>query len=347
MTAKKKASKSAELQATIKARLQALATLTDTARIGEEMQAYLKFQGQFHRYSFRNTLLILMSNFDATLVAGYRKWQQMGFQVCKGEKGIPILAPQTYRGKAKKETAANTNDLVIGVESEAGKRQTRTGGIWFKTVYVFDVSQVGIPCYACQETNTVVVSVTDAETGEVYEKEEDRRLPPVLAPHDAIHCPDCGAELDVSLPQSPEWITEGEDGAGLAARLETYAQSVGIEVTEDDLHSAAGQSRIGKVVLDTGLSPLGRVRVLAHEIAHELLHTREDRKTLSKAVKETEADATAYAVCAHFGYEIPAPNYIAMWSDDSGLLLQRMDRIANATRRIIEAIETMEEHTIN
>ncbi|MCP4590085.1 MAG: ImmA/IrrE family metallo-endopeptidase, partial [bacterium] len=117
-------------------------------------------------------------------------------------------------------------------------------------------------------------------------------------------------------------------------------------VTEGDLPGTRqGESHIGKVVLRTGLSPLGRASILAHEIAHELLHTKQDRETLSKAIKETEAEATAYAVCAHFGYETNAPNYIAMWSGDSGLLLQRMNRIANATRRIVEAIEAMEEST--
>ncbi|MEE8391464.1 MAG: ArdC-like ssDNA-binding domain-containing protein [Anaerolineae bacterium] len=317
MKKKGKKTKSQELRAAIKARLKALSALTDEARIGEEMQSYMQFLGRFHRYSFRNTLLILMGNPDATLVAGYRKWQGMGFQVRKGEKGIPILAPQTVHGKSKQATAAaGAGDLVVEVESEAGDTQAKTG-LWFRTVYVFDASQVGIPCPQC--------------------KEQGRKT---LAPHDATRCPDCGAKLDVSLPQPPEWINQGEDGAGLAARLQSYAQSLGIEVTESDLPGTRqGESHIGKVVLRTELSPLGRASILAHEIAHELLHTKQDRKTLSKAVKETEAEATAYAVCAHFGYETNAPNYIAMWSGDSGLLLQRMNRIAKATRQIVESLE--------
>ncbi|MCP4539208.1 MAG: ImmA/IrrE family metallo-endopeptidase, partial [Chloroflexi bacterium] len=298
--------KSTELKAAIKARLQALSALTDEARISEEMQSYLQFLGRFHQYSFNNTLLILMSNPDATLVAGYRKWQSMGFQVQKGEKGIPILAPQTY-AKSKESTAATSGELVVEVESESAsdKGQTKTG-TWFRTVHVFDVSQVGIPCPQCK----------------------------ALASHDATHCPECGTKLDASLPQAPQWINEGADGAGLAARLQSYAQCQGIEVVESDLPGTRqGESHIGKVVLRTGLSPLGRASILAHEIAHELLHTKQDRKTLSKAVKETEAEATAYAVCAHFGYEITSPNYIAMWSGDSALLQQRMNRISQAAKQ--------------
>ncbi|MCP4680390.1 MAG: ImmA/IrrE family metallo-endopeptidase, partial [Deltaproteobacteria bacterium] len=119
----------------------------------------------------------------------------------------------------------------------------------------------------------------------------------------------------------------------------SYAQCQGIEVVESDLPGTRqGESHIGKVVLREGLSPLGRASILAHEIAHELLHTEKDRQTLSQMVKETEAEATAYAVCAHFGYEITSPNYIAMWSGDSALLQQRMNRISQAAKQIIEAI---------
>ena len=307
--AKKK--KSTELKEAIEARLEALSALTDEARISEEMQTYLQFLGRFHRYSFNNAMLILMSNPDATLVAGYRKWQGVGFQVRKGEKGIPILAPICH-GNSKKDTADATKEMVIEVESESesDKGQTRTG-LWFRTVYVFDVSQVGIPCPQCK----------------------------TLAAHDATQCPECGSELDVSLPQPPEWINEGEDGVGLAVRLQSYAQSLGIEVSESDLPGTRqGESHIGKVVLREGLSPLGRASILAHEIAHELLHTEKDRQMLSRTIKETEAEATAYAVCAHFGHEITSPNYIAMWSGDSSLLQQRMNRISKAAKQIIEAI---------
>ncbi len=39
---------------------------------------------------------------QATRVAGFRSWQSLGRQVRKGERGIAILAPCTYRPKAAK-----------------------------------------------------------------------------------------------------------------------------------------------------------------------------------------------------------------------------------------------------
>lgn len=75
-----------------------------------------------YRYSFRNCILIAMQCPEATLVAGYRKWQEQGRQVKKGEKAIWILAPMTFKR-----------------ETEDGDEERCIGG--FRGVGVFDVSQ--------------------------------------------------------------------------------------------------------------------------------------------------------------------------------------------------------------
>src|SRR5689334_15898940 len=62
----------------------------------ERLQHYLDFCARFHRYSFHNQILIQMQCPNATHVAGYRKWQEMGYQVRQGETGIVILAPRPY-----------------------------------------------------------------------------------------------------------------------------------------------------------------------------------------------------------------------------------------------------------
>ncbi len=57
-----------------------------------DWQRYLKVQSQFHNYSFNNVLLILSQFPEASRVAGYQRWQEMGRQVKKGSKSIKILA---------------------------------------------------------------------------------------------------------------------------------------------------------------------------------------------------------------------------------------------------------------
>ncbi len=67
-----------------------------TAIIDEASFArYLDVMSRFHHYSFGNVMLILAQRPAATHVAGYRKWQELGRQVKKGERGIRILVPHT------------------------------------------------------------------------------------------------------------------------------------------------------------------------------------------------------------------------------------------------------------
>lgn len=90
-----------------------------------DLERYLAVMGRFHRYSFHNCLLIAMQRPAATLVAGYGRWQDLGRQVRKGERGIMILAPCLRRVEEAE-----------GEEQPAGRRVTG-----FRVAYVFDVDQ--------------------------------------------------------------------------------------------------------------------------------------------------------------------------------------------------------------
>ena len=90
---------------------------------GEEFARYLRFSARFHGYSARNCLLILAQRPGASRVAGYRRWQEMGRQVRRGEEGIKILAP-----------------ISRTVEDEGTGEKVRAL-VGFKVASVFDVSQ--------------------------------------------------------------------------------------------------------------------------------------------------------------------------------------------------------------
>jgi len=92
----------------------------------EQLKAYLKVMGKFSRYSFRNIILIQLQKPDATQVAGFWKWKQMGRSVKKGAKGIAILAPIVYREKRPQE-----KDEEDDIERDIVRN--------FKTAYVFDI----------------------------------------------------------------------------------------------------------------------------------------------------------------------------------------------------------------
>lgn len=90
---------------------------------GEEFERYLRFSARFHRYSARNCLLILAQRPDASRVAGYRRWQEVGRHVRRGEEGIEILAP------------------VSRLVEDEGTGEKARALVGFKVVRVFDVSQ--------------------------------------------------------------------------------------------------------------------------------------------------------------------------------------------------------------
>jgi antirestriction protein ArdC len=98
----------------------------------ETLTAYLKAIGRFHRYSLHNVLLIASPKPNASYVAGFRMWNELGRFVKKGEKGILILAP-IVRRKA---------------QSEDEIKEQRAAIAGFRAAYVFDVSQTdgkGLP----------------------------------------------------------------------------------------------------------------------------------------------------------------------------------------------------------
>ncbi|WP_353891919.1 ArdC-like ssDNA-binding domain-containing protein [Lactococcus lactis subsp. lactis] len=67
----------------------------------ETFKNYLDFALQFRQYSYRNKILIQGQNPKASLVAGYRAWQDKGRQVQRGEKALKIFVPNLVAKKDK------------------------------------------------------------------------------------------------------------------------------------------------------------------------------------------------------------------------------------------------------
>ncbi len=98
-------------------------------KLGESgaWRAWLATQAKFHKYSFANSVLIFSQKPNATQVAGFARWLELGRHVRKGEHGIGILAPIVVRRQ----------DPASCDQSGAGGREL-TG---FRRATVFDISQ--------------------------------------------------------------------------------------------------------------------------------------------------------------------------------------------------------------
>lgn len=114
--------------------MQRLAQGVASLRAGPGWQAWLDTAAHFHNYSINNQLLILMQNPHATMVAGYRTWEQLERSVNKGERSLRILAPTTRTIDNLDETGT----AHLNATGETIRRKTLTG---FKAVPVFDISQ--------------------------------------------------------------------------------------------------------------------------------------------------------------------------------------------------------------
>lgn len=252
----------------------ALNSLVEAVEQGrsEAVTAYLETVSKFHNYSLGNQLLIAFQRPDATRVAGFHTWKSLGRFVKKGEKGIAILAPMTFKGKNKGDDGESDNTISY---------------VRFRSVTVFDVSQ------------------TDGDP-----------------------LPEIGT-------------TKGDPGVNLD-RLKKFITTSGITLEyTDDIRPALGTSSGGRIRIALGLSPAEEFSVLAHETAHELLHHGKDRPT-SKTVRETEAEATAFAICKHIGLETgsAAHDYIALYNGDRGALVESLTIIRDTAAKIIAAIST-------
>ncbi|MFP4554781.1 MAG: ArdC family protein [Actinomycetota bacterium] len=98
-------------------------------RTSEEWLEAMVTAARFHDYSFGNWLLLWSQaehrGTTVTRPAGYRRWQSLGRQVRKGEKGYRILAPVTRRVKVDRADDEDTELRVVG----------------FRVVTVFDIAQ--------------------------------------------------------------------------------------------------------------------------------------------------------------------------------------------------------------
>ncbi len=99
---------------------------------------FLLTMSKFHDYSIGNLILITIQRPDATKVAGFTTWKDLGRWVKKGEKGIAILAP-CLPPKGTRPAQPKTTEG----ENEEGEPEDKDEirPLYFKVVYVFDLSQ--------------------------------------------------------------------------------------------------------------------------------------------------------------------------------------------------------------
>lgn len=140
----------------------------------------------------------------------------------------------------------------------------------------------------------------------------------------------------------PELTTVQGDPGNQLPRLERAIRDSGIEIEYGNPgYGAHGVSTGGKIIVEPDLPPAQTFSILVHEYSHERLHQNTDRKKeLSRAARETEAEAVAHVVCRACGLDpkTSTADYIHLSRGDAKTLSHSLDIIQKTATRIIRLI---------
>jgi hypothetical protein len=284
---------------------------------------YLLTMSKFWNYSIGNLILIMLQKRDATRVAGFTTWKELGRFVKAGEKGIMILAPclppkggyeYWERGNDKfsvryqegqwytydineKRTRGGPFKSKVEAESELsdwgfykvkeGPQGTYETPRYFKVVYVFDISQT-----TGKELPVIEVkSLTGEANPELWDKTIALlKRKNVNMSFEPRPFQDPGIKGQFMMPNDI-WIRPEE-------------------------------------------SPAQQLKTIIHETGH---YYTESVFRISRADAETIAESVAFVVGAHFGFDSGTRSfpYVAVWSQDKKVLDKNLAAIKNISSSIL------------
>ena len=260
----------------------------ESFRDSDRYKEFLSVMATFHNYSFRNVMLICGQNPNASVVAGFNKWKELGRHVKKGEKGLRILAPLMRKAK---------DDGREQAEEAAAEDQDKKVLYGFKAVSVFDVSQTeGKPLPSPVTEPMQAVDHFDALLSALQEISD---VPIVLA--------------------DPARMTSrfGDEVKGFfTSNAGAYGRDLGVP----------GIPPGPMICVRDGMSEAMTAKTLIHELAHSLLHGEgSEHKDDMQAIREFDAESVAFVVAKHLGIDTDdyTFGYLNSWvNDKTPLVLQ-------------------------
>ena len=246
----------------------------------DRYKRYLQVMSRFHHYSVNNTMLIYMQNPNASLVAGYKKWEKnFGRHVKRGEKGIQIIAPTPFKKKVEEEKLdPDTKAPMLNEDGTVMMEEKEITVPMYRVVSVFDVSQTDgkpLPKLAADLRGNVRYYSMFMEAL--------RRTSPVHMSFQALP-PNMDGYFNAEAQEIK--LREG------MSEIQTFCAAIH-EITHATLHDYEKQ------------------RMAAQE------EGKDPPKPKSRQTEEIEAESVAYTVSQYYGIDT-SPNsfgYLAGWSE--------------------------------
>lgn len=276
--------------------LKSIETGVDNVINSGEIENFLVHMSKFHNYSFSNKMLIYIQKPEATQVAGYNKWEEMGRQVKKGEQGISILAPVLIKG-----TRLNKD----GDEEEY--KYTR-----FREVRVFDKSQTEPALHEFSSESDLNKFVSEWEAkGYTVEYTKSPKFTAKITGE-----PEAGVKL-----------LKGQAPEKMKSFILEKISSEGIQIEYGNVSGGANGAAYKsgdkiKIQVRSDVDEAQQFKTLTHELMHVKLghldrmdeyHTGDGGH---RGKMEVAVEALAFMVSNHFGLDTSdySHGYMATWT---------------------------------
>ena len=284
----------------------------------DEFRNYLIAMSRFHNYSWNNQLLIMMQRPDATHVAGFNAWKDLGRWVKKGETGIAIFAPSF---RAADVTWVRPTDgarwRIQRLDKEWGIYQDRRLAGRYRTK-------------------------REAERQLRMWGATEERAEEAAARFIVVHIFDISQTEGKPLPEFAVPVLTGEASEELFVSLRALMKQRGVTVSfESRPHmdpGIKGQYQPGEIWVRPEEPPAQQLKTLLHEIAH---YYSEGVFRIPRRDAETIAESAAYVVGAHHGFDTGVRSfpYVALWAQDEKVLSENLAAIQRVSNTILEELE--------
>lgn len=287
----------------------------------DEFRAFLIAMSHFHRYSWNNQMLIWLQKADASKVAGFNTWRDLGRYVKKGEEGILILAP--LGPTAAISWVRGTDNAIYAI-----KRSAKGWAIWDDRE---NMVEDGLPSYTAAGRKLKDMGfVEHRETLSVNNFK-------------VVHVFDISQTDGKPLPQFDVPTLTGEANQELYDDLLALASSQDMYVMfkskpEQDPSIKGSYEPPNLIWVRPEEPPAQQLKTLLHEFAH---HYSESVFGIPRADAETIAESAAYIIGAHYGFDTGVRSfpYVALWAKDEKTLYANMRSVQEVAEKIIDQIE--------
>lgn len=240
----------------------------------DRFRAFLRAAARFHTYSLNNQFLIFAQYPEASAVNSYRRWQSLGRQVRKGERGIRILAPRPVKyedEKGEEQQFVRFTTVAVFAYEQTEPIENFPGTVWEPLRYHVLTGDQGaehvgrLVGWLQDEARIPVITEVDVDNAEGYY--DHRRK---LIAYDATRDP--FMQLHVLLHEAAHALhflryqTEGEPIGSKAYReivaeasAFIAAEAIGLDTSDHADEYIGSMMHMNPDVVDQALDPIRKI----------------------------------------------------------------------------------------